>query len=122
RTLRWMAMLHLAAGSATEAVLLLEPACRQSPARMAPLHALLGEAYGRLGRWDEACREFAAAAGTASSAELFYNLALAAGRTGRVGEAIEALERSLACDAGFRPAVELRKVMDRALTGAPGLE
>ncbi|HOY69026.1 MAG TPA: tetratricopeptide repeat protein, partial [Candidatus Ozemobacteraceae bacterium] len=86
------------------------------------LLARLGEAYGRLGRWDEAFRELAEAAATASSAELLYNLALAAGRTGRVGEATKALERSLACDAGFRPAVELRKVMDRALTGAPGLE
>lgn len=122
RTLRWMASIHLAAGAATEAVLLLEPASRGRQAGMAPLHALLGDAYGRLGRWDDACREFAVAAGTASSAELFYNLALAAGRTGRVGEAIEALEMSLACDAGFRPAVELRNVMDRALTGAPGLE
>lgn len=112
RTLQWMAGLMMKSGDATSTILLLESEGEKIAPRNKHLNALLGEAYGRAARWNEAYERLSLSAREpASSAALFYNLAVAAAHSERLPEARAALERCLACDPLFGQAVELKRII-----------
>ncbi len=115
RTLHWMASLMMKDDEATATIRLLEGVQTKNRVQERMVKAHLGEAYARLSRWAEAYDQLAIAAREpASSAILFYNLAVAAARCERLPEAAEALDRCLACDPSFGRALDLRAVLARA--------
>ncbi|OQA05037.1 MAG: hypothetical protein BWY66_02770 [bacterium ADurb.Bin374] len=112
RSLHWMASLMMQDGDATATIRLLEAVRTKTGSQERMLKAHLGEAYARLSRWPEAYDHLAVAAREpASSAVLFYNLAVAAARCEHLTEAAEALKRCLACDPSFSRALELRALL-----------
>jgi len=112
KTLQLMGTMMLQSDDATSAVNLLEPEIEHLRGETRPLNLLLGEAYGRLSRWEDAYSQLTAAAREpASSAPLLYNLAVAAARTDRISEARVALNRCLACNPAFAQALQLRKMI-----------
>jgi len=112
KTLQLMGTMLLQSGDATSTVNLLEPEVAKLHGGTRPLNMLLGEAYGRLSRWEDAYAQFVAAVREpASSAPLLYNLAVAAARTERIPEAKAALSRCLACDPAFIQALRLQEIL-----------
>ncbi|MBP7634093.1 tetratricopeptide repeat protein [Candidatus Ozemobacteraceae bacterium] len=112
RTLHWMASLMMKDGDATATIRLLENVRTKNESQERMVRAHLGEAYSRQARWAEAYDHLSVAAREpASSAVLFYNLAVAAARSDRLPEAAVALERCLACDSSFGRALELRAIL-----------